>query len=49
MLSARDQSLIEIRLGLTATSTRTIIIEAPAAPSLVPTDDASSTATTTTQ
>jgi len=33
--------------GLTATSTRTVIIEA--SPSIIPTDDASKTATTTTQ
>jgi hypothetical protein len=33
--------------GLTATSTRTVIIEA--APSIVPTDDASTTATSTAQ
>ncbi len=35
---ATDQS------GLTATSTRTVIIEASAAPSIVPTEDASTTA-----
>jgi len=34
--------------GNTATSTRTVLIEAADAPSIVPTDDASSTATTTT-
>jgi hypothetical protein len=34
--------------GLTATSTRTVLIEAAAVPSIVPTEDASSTATTTT-
>jgi uncharacterized protein YbcV (DUF1398 family) len=33
--------------GLTSTSTRTVLIEA--APSIVPTDDASTTATSTTQ
>jgi hypothetical protein len=35
--------------GLTATSTRTVLIEPAAAPSIVPTDDASTTAATTTQ
>jgi hypothetical protein len=35
--------------GLTSTSTRTVIIEPAAAPSIVPTADASTTATTTTQ
>jgi lysophospholipase L1-like esterase len=35
--------------GLTSTSTRTVIIEAAAAPSIVPSDDASTTATSTAQ
>jgi hypothetical protein len=39
---ATDQS------GLTSTTTRTVIVEAADAPSIVPTDDASSTATTAT-
>ena len=34
--------------GLTATSTRTVLIEPAAAPSIVPTDDASTTAATST-
>ena len=40
---ATDQS------GPTSTSTRTILIQPAAAPSIVPTDNSSATATTTTQ
>jgi hypothetical protein len=35
--------------GNTSTSTRTVLIEAASAPSIVPTDDATTTATTTAQ